>query len=60
MPAWFALLASAPSAVLLLQPDQCVGTEQIALRVIETAYGSFFEVRVGIVVSGFVQSVPGY
>lgn len=60
MPAWFALLASAPSAVLLLQPDQCVGTAQIALRVIETAYGSFFEVRVGIVVFGFVQSAPGY
>jgi hypothetical protein len=37
-----------------------VGTAQIALRVIETAYGSFFEVRVGIVVSGFVQSAPGY
>lgn len=60
MPAWFALLASAPSAVLLLQPDQFVGTAQIALRVIETAYGSFFEVRVGIVVFGFVQSAPGY
>ena len=60
MPAWFALLASAPSAVLLLRLDQLLGTAQSSLRIIETAYGPFFEVRVGIVVSGFVQSPLGY